>query len=149
MCHYTMRLNMVIWTQLNSYLNWRLRLLRAPNTAEFQPKLPKKMIIKLWPIFLVGFFCRVFCCCCSTSFIFTPNCASAESYIPPEPKTSQSQWYHGTLDRKEAQNILNQHAQIMMDKRKSDQTIQTDNNYSFDENDDVRLIFYIFLTIYG
>lgn len=29
-----------------------------------------------------------------------------EKYQPPEPKTSKKQWYHGTLDRKEAENLI-------------------------------------------
>lgn len=31
----------------------------------------------------------------------------AENYTPPIPKTSKSHWYHGTLNREEAVNILN------------------------------------------
>lgn len=63
-----------------------------------------------------------------------------EQYKPPEPGTSESQWYHGTLNRKEAQNSLNTHAKYIRDKRKSDDMGQADNNCSFEDSDDVRVI---------
>lgn len=60
------------------------------------------------------------------------NLFHAENYTPPPALVYQSQWYHGTLDRSESNQILRKYAKNMIENRKSE--LSTAAAASDDEN---------------
>lgn len=55
------------------------------------------------------------------SFIHSNFGIKIESFTPPTPSVSEHQWYHGTLDRSESNQVLLKYAKSLTEADRSDE----------------------------